>query len=467
MTEHGIITASMKKNAVLMTLLFFWLGGCSLFRKSPPPYPEGPIFPMVKKAETTFRGDVIESVRQSGSILYFSARPDFVYSYDMEKRRILWQINTTEQLISAPYMGENALYVVGEAGTLFRLGLDGGEQWRKNFSFPITSGVCELKNQVVVGIESGEVKALDVATAEPRWTFSSAGAVRSNITDWKGNLLCGSEQGVLYIINSEGKAVRKYQVDGVIGANLKVDEDRVYFGTENRFYYALNLRKMKKKWVRRLGGPVRVPAAVEGKYLYLTCWDGVIYCIAKKRGSVEWWRSLPSRSMFSPVIASDRVVATAHSPRLDGFIRKDGESTGYFVADSEIRANAVWKESEILVPLFDYDTRQGFLLHLVKEVTVKLTPALASPQVVGTEISLSVSAVGFYMAKFRFYVVSVDKKSVLQEESTQNTYAWFPDKAGSYRLGVTVFDAREERTVEIPFVINPKVEKRTEKEEKK
>jgi outer membrane protein assembly factor BamB len=444
---------NIKRKAVLLTIALWALAGCSLFKKALPPYPQGPVFPMVKKAETPFNGDIIQSVKKLDSVLYFCTQPDLIYAYSMEKRQFLWRKKAAEVLISSPILGGKSLYVLGETGTLFRFSYEGRELWRRKLSSPSTGGVYELNDLVIIGLESEGLTALDIFTSEARWTFSLSGRIGSNITGWKDNILFGSDEGVVYALNTEGQPVSQYQADGPVGPNLKVDEDRLYFGTEKRIFYALDLRKFKKKWARILGGPVRVPSEVEGKNLYVTCWDGVLYCLNKKTGNVDWWRSLPSRSQFSPIIVADRVIASAQAPRLVGFKKQDGESLGYYAADSEVRANPIWKEPEILISLFDNNTGKGSILHLEKEVTLTMTSSLETPQPMGTEINLSVTAVGFFMPKYEFYIVSGEERIILQAESTQNTYNWFPDKAGSYRVGVAVHDEREERIMEIPYTI--------------
>lgn len=411
---------------------------------------------MVKKAETNFEGDVIDGVSRDGNILYFSARPDTVYAYEMEKHMMLWKNSTGESLASPPFLGRESVYVTGEGGILFAIGKNGAELWRRQFSSSVTSSVCESEGGVIAGMETGEVLAMNAQTGDLLWSFSSGAPVRSNIMCSQGKILFGNDEGGLFALDNRGRLTGRFQAEGPIGKNLEVFGSTIFFGTEDRYFYALNLAKLKKKWRRSLGGPVRVPPAGDGRNLFVSCWNGVLYCLSQKSGSVVWWKPLPSRSMYRPELVDNRMLATSFSPRLVGYLKKSGESTGYFIADSEIRANPVWKGPDVLIAVFDYSTGHGLLQHLEKEVSVRIDPSVQSPQLTGVNVDLNVTAVGFHLAQFEFFIKQGEERTVLQDFSAQNTYSWFSEKVGSFILGVTVKDEREERTVEIPFVIQPR-----------
>ena len=57
------------------------------------------------------------------------------------------------------------------------------------------------------------------------------------------------------------------------------------------------------------------------------------------------------------------------------------------------------------------------------------------------------------MPQYEFYLKEGEEKVIIQEGSENNSWAWFPEKAGDYIVGVRVFDGKENVTAEIPFTV--------------
>ena len=60
------------------------------------------------------------------------------------------------------------------------------------------------------------------------------------------------------------------------------------------------------------------------------------------------------------------------------------------------------------------------------------------------------------MPQFEFYIKNEGEKNVVQEKSELSTLVWFPEKTGTYIIGVVVTDEKEKAEAEVSFVIMEK-----------
>lgn len=450
-----------------MVSTFF--GCCSLFQSKIPPYPSGIIFPLVRHAELGYEGEIINLIRKSENRLYLSTREGKVYCIDGQKRKILWSYDVSDSLASAPHLGENAIYVIGERNSLYCLNTAGQLQWKETFTNKITSEIKANNRKVYIGTSRGEFLCLSANDGRELWRYQADDAIRSNPVIWKNLVLFGCDDHQLYFLNREGRLVRTFDTGGKLKATLLVDNDSLYFGTEDRYLHCVNLNRIKTKWKIRTGAETYIPPAVNGKRVFFLCWNCVLYCLNKKSGTILWWNSVPSRSYYRLEVVDEKIVASSLSPRIVCFGIRKGEKQGAFDASQEIKSNPVWFEPFLLVNLYHRDSNAGKLVFLKKEVKVTLLPSRSSPQKVNREVVVTAEATGFHMPDYEFFLTRLKKfkfypdifvfsrdgeRTVVQESSEDNSWDWFPEQEGYYIIGVKVVDEREKAETEIPFVIN-------------
>jgi hypothetical protein len=144
----------------------------------------------------------------------------------------------------------------------------------------------------------------------------------------------------------------------------------------------------------------------------------------------------------------------SHSSVLICLDRRTGEDIGRYDAGAEIRSNALWLDPALLLNLYDYADARGYFVFLEKEIKIILSASLESPQPAGSEITFAANSVGFYRPRFEFFLSrNGDDRMIVQKESELNSWAWFPEKEGSYRVGVRVIDEKQSREAEISFEV--------------
>lgn len=460
----------MKKSAVIVSVILLF-SACSLFKPKIAPYPTGVIFPVEKAYEMSYKGEVIPPIREQGDLLYFSTRTGNVYCVDGRKQETLWEVEVPEDLVSPCYLSGDRVYTGSSGNKLYCVHLSGELLWESSLEERITSGVAESGGQVYAGTEKGTLFGLDAATGKEIWRFEAGGAVRSNLVIWQEKVLFGCDDGLIYFVDRQGRTAGSYNAGGKTGETLTIDSDHLYFGTDDRYLHCMNLSRKKKEWKIQTGGAAFVAPVAAGKRIFFLCWNCVLYCLDKRSGTILWWNPIPSRSYYRVEVIETKVVVSSFSPELVCFDVQTGEKKGSFNAYQEIKSNPVWLSPYLLVGLQDQIEKTGKLLFLEKSVKATLTSSPASPAEPNEEVTFSAGNAGFYLPQYEFslsrnalarvypglfFPFLRQDEEVVQESSEQNTWDWFPENEGLYRVGVVVVDEKEKASAEMIFLVREK-----------
>lgn len=445
--------ASNMKKIILLFLVFFLLGSCSVFRTKAPSYPSGVFFPLVKAGEIVYPGRIIDHIERDGDKLYLSTQNGNVYCFDGVERQMLWETKVSEDLMSPPSVGTENIYVYDRSSTLYCLNKKGNFLWKIDVEEGITSGIAELNTAVCLGTEKGNLYAFDTVDGKELWRFQAEGAIHSTPVFADNKIFFGCDDHNLYILSWEGHLIGRIKVKGKIRGTPLVEKNLVYFGSDDHHFYCFSIQKRKKRWKVKAGGKIFTSPVVSGKRILFLCWNNVVYCLHKKKGHILWWQMIPSRSLYRLEVSGDRVVVSSLSPVLVSFDLETGENVGEYDAKQELKSNPVWLDPYLLFSLFDDQKDSGRILFLKKRVRVSLKASKQSPQKVGEEVKFTASVIGFFMPKYEFYLIEGEEEVVVQESSENNSWAWFPEKTGDYIVGVRVFDGKENASAEISFSV--------------
>ncbi len=79
-----------------------------------------------------------------------------------------------------------------------------------------------------------------------------------------------------------------FSTDGEIWSSPAVQDGVVYFGSDNHFLYALDLKTLALKWKFKAGDIVRSRPAVAGGTVYFTADDNQLYALDAQNGKAVW-----------------------------------------------------------------------------------------------------------------------------------------------------------------------------------
>jgi len=441
------------RKALVFSLVSLALS-CSLFRAKIAPYPAGVTFPLQEAGRVEFEGKIVGGLEkdETGRI-YFSTDKGYLYCLDSATREISWKFTSPVPLGCPPALGVERLFAWDQENSVFCLDNKGALLWQVKVSERISSPISLDGEKVYLGTEAGSLLAFSQATGESLWRFETEGIISAAPVFFNNQLCLGSGDGKVYILSPEGRLRGTIDIVSPILVTPLVDGQRLYVGAEDRVFYCYDLRHRKRKWMITAGGRLLASPWADKKRVFFPASNGVLYALDKKSGDILWWWISPSRSRYDLEFDGEKILATSSSPSLYSLDMKSGKALGKYDAKEEIRSNPVWAEPYLLFALFDPAVSKGRIVFLRKEVGVKLSPSLASPQPVGIEVSFTASATGFYRPQFEFSLVRGEERTVVQAASERTTWVWFADKEGSYTISVRAKDEKQSQEMEMSYEI--------------
>jgi len=94
-----------------------------------------------------------------------------------------------------------------------------------------------------------------------------------------------------------GTLLWEYRADGAIWGSLAEDRGTLYFGSDDRHLYALDLATRQPRWRFATGGAVRARPAIAGDLVYVASDDGFLYAVDRTSGHERWRFDLKARDL--------------------------------------------------------------------------------------------------------------------------------------------------------------------------
>ncbi len=447
----------MKKYFLLLFVSFS--SSCSLFSGKMAPYPGGVVFPLVEAHKISYEGKILPSIVKSAQEIYFATDKGLLYCLDSSSPKIKWTFTGDSPFGCPPAVGPDAVFVWDQANTVYCLDKNGVLRWKKTIQEQISSPLsCDQEN-VYVGTQEKTFLAIRQSSGESLWQLKAGGAFRGGAVFWKNKIIVGCTDGRLYYLNRRQDLERTVNIGSPIRVTPLLDGDRLYFGAEDFTFQCFDLVKKKRKWRIKAGGTVLMPPHADETRVFFFASNSVLYCLNKHGGDILWWWIVPSRNVYDLELAADKVLVTPFSSLLIGLDRKTGKEMGRYETKLGIKSNPVWDDPYVVVSLYEDIAKKGSVLYLGKEVSVRLTPSLGSPQPIQTEISFTASSVGFYFPRFEFFLRDGEARIIVQPESENNSWVWYPEKEGDYVIGVKAIDEKQAKEVYLSYKIVAKQEK--------
>ncbi len=445
----------MKRTSTTLLLALNLLSlSCSLSGTRTTLYPGGVGFPLEEAGRVTFEGKIIRTMVEDEGKIYLATDKGKLYCLDGKDQKVLWTYESEAAFGCPPAVGKERLFILGRDGQITCLDKNGKVHWKSKIEGHTPASLSQDQHGVYVGTQEGIVLALNPDSGEMLWQLAAGGAVMSEALVWEGKIVFASQDGNIYILSPRGRVRNVVKVGSPILVRPHIDNNsRIYVGTEDSVFHCFDLRRQTRMWKIQLGGRILAPPLADERHVFFAASNCVLFCLDKRSGEIQWWRALPSLSRYDLEFSDGKIIVSSSSPTLICLDRKSGEEAGSYDAGSELRSNPLWLDPYLVATLYDQREDRGSVVFLRREVRVQLGAALPSPQPVGTEISFTASAVGFYLPRYEFFLRQNGERIVVQKESARNTLAWFPDKEGTYTVGVRVSDAKQAREAEIPFEI--------------
>jgi len=191
--------------------------------------------------------------------------------------------------------------------------------------------VTDLNNSgekaIVYGTKEGQIHSLD-KEGNPKWIFNSQEQISStelmffdvetvnsiqsspNIQDINGDgkkeILFGTEMGVVYALNGDGKPLWKFKAEGSVRGGILIKDvngdgkPEIIFGSGDKNLYILNAQG-QVMFKHEIGQQIESTPEIIGENIVFGCMDGTILCVSYD-GKEVWRFKTNDKVLAQPVI---------------------------------------------------------------------------------------------------------------------------------------------------------------------
>ena len=352
------------------------LAGCAGPAKRLLVDPSAVRFPLVETGTLEIDGTVVGQPQARDGIVYFATREGFLTAVVVPARQILWRFKADHSISASPELGENHIVIRDDGNVLYVLDTRGLLVFKKQIDEAVTSAIRENKGRIFFGTAAGKALVLDLsAGGEVLWEFTATVVPAAAITAgpvFFDDLVIFAAAGRLLALDHTGKPVWEFDANGAITADPAIADGRLYFGTENRFFYCLDVTTGKKRWARRIQGAPLHPALVLGRRLVVPASNSVIYFISRRGGSILSWEAVPSRVVRVLAASGPLILVSSAAPNLIAYDFATGKRLGEHLASGPLAAGVLWVPPFIVLVVGDEESGRQRLIFL------RLQPAAAS-----------------------------------------------------------------------------------------
>jgi outer membrane protein assembly factor BamB len=304
--------------------------------------------------EVAWRLDTEGTIRSTpaatDAAIYVGDGAGRVMAVDPVTGDILWQYDAGDPVIGSPAVSGEVVVVSTRSGAVHAVDTGTGRPawsvpgpgaaplrggWDYFGSSPAVAG-----ERVVLGAPDGSVRAFDRASGQPLWRYDAGAPVRSSAAIAGGAVVVGDDAGRIHAVSLEdGSPLWRHETVGAglgfeefgfdrttIQASPAIADGRVYVGSRDGGFYALDMESGERLWRVDYGFPwVVASAAVRDGRVYLGSSDGhFVQALDAGTGDEIWRTDLGTRVFASPAATPGALYVADHG----GFVRALDPATG-------------------------------------------------------------------------------------------------------------------------------------------
>lgn len=252
--------------------------------------------------------------------------------------RVLWTFPASQEgdsdggdtifgAYDSPVVGEDLVYVSGINGVLYAIDREtGSSSWQQ------PKGIAEddrprlvagpaldpESNVVVVGSEDGKLYAFDAKTGEPRdgFPFRAEDKIWSTPVIQDGVVYFGSHDKYVYAVSlTDGTLKWKFLTGGAVAGRPLLFRDMVIAGSFDKKLYAINTKDGRKVWEFQGDNWFWAGAVANGRTIFAPSMDGNVYAL-DRGGNLSWKQDLETPIVSRPVLVPGGLVVAGRDGRI-------------------------------------------------------------------------------------------------------------------------------------------------------
>ncbi len=148
--------------------------------------------------------------------------------------------------------------------------------------------VAADESSVYVGVYDNNVYAIDIKTGKFQWKYATEGGIAVKPFIYKGRVIFGSEDRILYATSTSGRLMWTCPTEGRVRSSAVVEFDHAFFGSDDNRLYAVNAQTGRVIWRYEALGPVRSSPTLGDEMAYVGSEDSHLHAIDLSTGAGKW-----------------------------------------------------------------------------------------------------------------------------------------------------------------------------------
>jgi outer membrane protein assembly factor BamB len=266
----------------------------------------------------------------------FALEGEQLAAYDLERGSQLWLTNITTNV--EPALGAGHVFIATD-DALTALSLRTGQAvWTQPFDNELAAAPVVAGDRLVLATAEGDVIALRAADGVELWRRTLERAASSRPAWTATRLFVPTAGSHVVALNLENGDVVWDRRLGGIGHDILAGDDRIFLGSQDRFFYCLNAKNGEVAWRWPTGADAIGLPVADDRTVYFVSLDNMLRGLNRSSGVQRWKSALPFRPISGPVKYRDTLVVAGTTPMLQAYNARDGKSLGRYAVATELSA---------------------------------------------------------------------------------------------------------------------------------
>jgi eukaryotic-like serine/threonine-protein kinase len=268
-------------------------------------------------------------------IIYFDSAVQKLYACNAETGEDIWNIDTDNKIMAIHIIDENILYYCTNGSKITALKIPDREvlwDFDGDGSFT-TDSMLFFENKIIYGTRKKYLYCLDKYNGNLIWSNDLEFGVRTSAVIYENiiiiagaNSVNNNEIGYCTSLNKEnGKIEWNFKINdsennkNYISSSPAIYDDKVYFGSGNSYFYALDANTGELVWQFKTQDSISSSPSIAEGIVYFGSHDGHLYALNTETGELKWKYYFGYKIFSSPVIMNGVVYITTADLKNEGF----------------------------------------------------------------------------------------------------------------------------------------------------
>ena len=236
----------------------------------------------------TTEREIYSSANIYHDCVLFGSSDFFIYCLKADSGRLVWKLETGDEVRSFPAVSGELGYAACCDGKLHVLDLRQGKDAAQiELDWPSGAAAAMMNGTVFVGTEGNEFLAVDLRRRRVLWRYqnlANPSPFWSSAAVTPQAVLVGSQDKLVHALDPKtGRPLWSFPTKGRVDGSPVVVGDRLFVGSADGRLYELDLKSGRELWRFAAGGRIIASPAVAAGRLVIGAEDGNLYCFGAKR----------------------------------------------------------------------------------------------------------------------------------------------------------------------------------------